>query len=94
MTWSTDEKAKSHGYGVLRADEEIETRKYWSIWTRNMKSTLLWNGWYESIHMMEGKKEIFDFTQLYIEALPLWKEEMATWCFEPAKKILVIDSQA
>lgn len=94
MTWSTDEKAKSHGYGVLRPDEEIETRKYWSIWTRNVKSTLLWNGWYESIRMMEGKKEIFDFTQLYIEALPLWKEEMATWCFEPAKKILVIDSQA
>jgi hypothetical protein len=94
MTWSTDEKVKSHGYGVLRPDEKIETRKYWNIWTRNVKSTLLWNGWTESIRMMEGKKEIFDFTQLYTEALPLWKKEMATWCFEPAKKILVVDSQA
>ena len=94
MTWSADEKAKSHGYGVLRPGEEIETMKYWKLWTRSLDSTLLWKGWRESICMMEGKKEIFDFNQLYATALPLWKEEMANWCFEPAKKILVLDSQA
>jgi hypothetical protein len=86
----TAEKEKSHGYGVLRPGEEIETVKYWRTWIRREKSLLIWKGVDQIYVELEGKKGPLDYGELFAEALPLWREEMRTWCLEPAKKILVV----
>ena len=90
VTWLTAEKEKSHGYGVLRPDEEIETVKYWRTWIRREKSLLIWKGVDQIYAGLEGKKGPLNYGELYAEALPSWREEMDGWCLEPAKKILVI----
>ena len=90
VTWLTAEKEKSHGYGVLRPDEEIETVKYWRTWIRREKSLLIWKGVDQLYVELEGKKGPLDYGELYVEALPSWREEMRTWCLEPAKKILIV----
>ena len=89
VTWLTAEKEKSHGYGVLRPDEEIETVKYWRTWIRREKSLLIWKGVDQIYAGLEGKKGPLNYGELYAEALPSWREEMSTWCLEPAKKVLV-----
>ena len=89
VTWLTAEKEKSHGYGALRPDEEIETVKYWRTWIRREKSLLIWNGVEQIYKELEGKKEPLDYGDLYAEMLPSWREEMSIWCLEPAKKVLV-----
>jgi hypothetical protein len=89
VTWLTAEKEKSHGYGALRPDEEIETVKYWRTWIRREKSLLIWKGVDQIYAGLEGKKGPLDYGGLYAEALPSWREEMSTWCLEPAKKLLV-----
>jgi len=89
VTWLAAEKEKSHGYGVLRPDEEIETVKYWRIWIRREKSLLIWKGVDQIYAELEGKKDPLDYRELYAEALPSWREEMDGWCLEPAKKVLV-----
>ncbi len=90
VTWLTAEKEKSHGYGVLRPGEEIETVKYWRTWIRREKSLLIWKGVDQTYMELEGKKGPLDYGELYAEMLPSWREEMSTWCLEPAKKILVV----
>ena len=90
VTWLTAEKEKSHGYGALRPDEEIESVKYWRTWIRREKSLLIWKG-VDQIYMeLEGKKGPLNYEDLYAEMLPSWREEMSRWCLEPAKKVLVI----
>ena len=89
VTWLTAEKEKSHGYGTLRPDEEIETVKYWRTWIRREKSLLIWKGVDQIYAGLEGKKDPLNYGELYAEALPSWREEMSTWCLEPAKKLLV-----
>jgi hypothetical protein len=90
VTWLTAEKEKSHGYGALRPDEEIESVKYWRTWIRREKSLLIWKGVDQIYGELEGTKGPLDYGELYTEALPLWREEMSIWCLEPAKKVLVI----
>lgn len=90
VTWLTAEKEKSHGYGALRPDEEIESVKYWRTWIRREKSLLIWKGVDQIYKELEEKKGPLDYGDLYAEALPSWREEMSTWCLEPAKKILVV----
>ena len=90
VTWLTAEKEKSHGYGVLRPDEEIESAKYWRTWIRREKSLLIWNGVEQIYKELEGKKGPLEYGELYREALPSWREEMKGWCLEPAKKVLVV----
>ena len=90
VTWLTAEKEKSHGYGTLRPDEEIESVKYWRTWIRREKSLLIWNGVEQMYKELEGKKGPLDYKELYIEALPAWREEMKGWCLEPAKKLLIV----
>jgi len=89
VTWLTAEKEKSHGYGALRPGEEIETVKYWRTWIRREKSLLIWKGVDQIYAGLEGKKGPLNYGELYAEALPSWREEMSTWCLEPAKKVLV-----
>jgi len=89
VTWLAAEKEKSHGYGALRPDEEIETVKYWRTWIRREKSLLIWKGVDQIYAELEGKKDPLKYGELYAEALPSWREEMSTWCLEPAKKLLV-----
>ena len=90
VTWLTAEKEISHGYGVLRPDEEIETVKYWKTWIRREKSLLIWKGVDQLYVELEGKNGPLDYGELYTESLPSWREEMRTWCLEPAKKILIV----
>ena len=90
VTWLTAEKEKSHGYGTLRPDEEIESVKYWRTWIRREKSLLIWNGVEQMYKELEGKKGPLDYKEIYIEALPAWREEMKGWCLEPAKKLLIV----
>ena len=90
VTWLTAEKEISHGYGVLRPDEEIETVKYWRTWIRREKSLLIWKGVDQLYVELEGKNGPLDYGELYTESLPSWREEMRTWCLEPAKKILIV----
>lgn len=90
VTWLTAEKEKSHGYGALRPDEEIESVKYWRTWIRREKSLLIWKGVDQIYKELEEKKGPLEYGDLYAEALPSWREEMSTWCLEPAKKILVV----
>ena len=90
VTWLTAEKEKSHGYGALRPDEEIESVKYWRTWIRREKSLLIWKGVDQIYKELEEKKGPLDYEELYVEALPSWREEMSRWCLEPAKKVLVI----
>jgi len=89
VTWLAAEKEKSHGYGTLRPDEEIETVKYWRTWIRREKSLLIWKGVDQIYAELEGKKNPLNYGELYAEALPSWREEMDGWCLEPAKKLLV-----
>jgi len=89
VTWLAAEKEKSHGYGALRPDEEIETVKYWRTWIRREKSLLIWKGVDQIYAELEGKKGPLNYGELYAEALPSWREEMDGWCLEPAKKVLV-----
>jgi hypothetical protein len=90
VTWLTAEKEKSHGYGTLRPEEEIESVKYWRTWIRREKSLLIWNGVEQTYKELEGKKGPLHYEDLYAEALASWREEMCRWCLEPAKKILVV----
>ena len=90
VTWLTAEKEKSHGYGALRPDEEIESVKYWRTWIRREKSLLIWKGVDQVYKELEGKKGPLNYGDLYAGALASWREEMKTWCLEPAKKVLVI----
>lgn len=90
VTWLIAEKEKSHGYGVLRPDEEIESVKYWRTWIRREKALLIWNGVEQIYKELEGKKGPLNYGDLYAEVLPLWRLEISTWCFEPAKKLLVV----
>ena len=92
VTWLTAEKEKSHGYGVLRPDEEIEAVKYWKTWIRREKSLLIWKGIDRTFKELEGKKGPLYYGELYTEALPSWREEMSGWCLEPAKKMLVLQA--
>ncbi len=90
VTWLTAEKEKSHGYGSLRPDEEIESVKYWKTWIRREKSLLIWKGVDQIYKELEEKKGPLNYGELYAEALPSWREEMSRWCLEPANKVLVI----
>jgi hypothetical protein len=92
VTWLTAEKEKSHGYGVLRPDEEIEAVKYWKTWIRREKSLLIWKGIDQTFKELEGKKGPLYYGELYTEALPSWREEMSGWCLEPAKKMLILQA--
>ena len=91
VTWTISEKSKSHGYGVLRPDEEIEAVKYWKTWIRREKSLLIWKGIEQTFKELEGKGPLY-YGELYTEALPSWREEMSGWCLEPAKKVLVLQA--
>jgi hypothetical protein len=90
VTWSVCEQTKSHGYGILRLDEQVCSAKYWRTWIRREKSLLLWKGVDQALKELEGKKGPLYYGELYTEALPLLRKEMGGWCLEPAKKILVI----
>ena len=90
VTWPLSEQTKSHGYGVLRPSEEICAAKYWRTWIRREKSLLIWKGIDQTYKELEGKKGPLYYGELYLEALPLWREEMSRWCLEPAKKVLVV----